>query len=66
MNVFGQQKQRPVESLINREDPGWPLVLEWIEKATNSVEILPADSLRARQAIYDIQVTTFNFSAACF
>lgn len=58
MNAFGQQKQRSVEALINKEDPGWPLVLEWIEKATNPVELLPVDSLRARQALYDIQVTT--------
>lgn len=58
MNAFGQQKHQPVEALINEEDPGWALVLEWIEKARNPVEILPADSLRARQALYDIQVTT--------
>lgn len=58
MNVFGQPERRPVEVLINKEDPGWPLVLEWIEKGTNLVEILPADSLSARQALHEIQVTT--------
>lgn len=58
MNVFGQPERRPVEALINKEDPGWPLVLEWIAKGTNLVEILPADSLNARQALHDMQVTT--------
>ncbi|MGX5855165.1 DUF2625 domain-containing protein [Dyadobacter jiangsuensis] len=58
INGFGQQKQRPVEQLINKEDPGWPLVLEWAKKAINPVEILSADSANARQALYDIQVTT--------
>ncbi len=58
LSTFGQQKLRPVEELINNEDPGWPFVLDWIKAATNRVEILSADSLKARQSLYDTQVTT--------
>ncbi len=49
---------RPVEELINKEDPAWPIVLEWREKATNKVEILPKDDKKANDALYRTQVTT--------
>jgi len=49
---------RPVEELINNKEPGWDLVQHWIDSATNHVEILPRDSLKAKNALYQIQVTT--------
>ena len=49
---------RPVKELINTDDPSWKLVQEWIDSAKNKVEILPADSLKAKEALYKTQVTT--------
>jgi hypothetical protein len=49
---------RPIEELINTTDPGWKLVKEMIDSATNKVEVLPADSMRARTALYDLQITS--------
>ena len=49
---------RPVEELINKTDPGWTLVEDWIKSAKNKVEILPVDTTRAKDALYKIQVTT--------
>ncbi|RYF99474.1 MAG: DUF2625 domain-containing protein [Chitinophagaceae bacterium] len=49
---------RPVGELINANDPGWLLVERWIKSAKNTVEVLPADSLRALDALYKTQVTT--------
>ena len=49
---------RPVEELINKTDPGWTLVTDWIKSAKNKVEILPVDTTKAKDALYKIQVTT--------
>ncbi len=49
---------RPVEELINKNEPGWTLVQGWIGKATNKVEILPCDTAKAKDALYKTQVTT--------
>jgi len=49
---------RSVEELINKSDPGWQLVKEWIDSATNKVEILPVDTVKAKDALYQTQVTT--------
>jgi len=49
---------QPVEELINKTDPGWTLVKDWIKSAKNKVEILPVDTTRAKDALYKIQVTT--------
>ncbi len=49
---------KPVEELINKTDPGWPLVEEWINAATNKVEVLPVDTVQAKDALHKIQVTT--------
>jgi len=52
------QTMRPVEELINTQDPGWPLVQKWIAAAKNKVEVLPCDTAKARAALYKTQVTT--------
>lgn len=49
---------RPIDDLINIEDPGWVIVKQWIDRAKNKVKILPADEKRAKNALYNIQVTT--------
>jgi len=56
--ILAQTKVRPVQDLINTTDPGWTLVKTWIDSAINKVEILPVDTMRAKDALYQIQVTT--------
>ncbi len=58
LTCFAQNKIRTVEELINKEEPGWILVKEWIDKAKNKVEILPTDTNKSRDALYKTQVTT--------
>jgi hypothetical protein len=56
--TIAQTKMRSIDELINKEDPGWPLVQEWIDSAKNKVEILPVDTTKAKDALYKTQVTT--------
>lgn len=59
LNTFAQtHPMRSVEELINNEDPGWPVVQEWIQHATNAVEVLAVDAEKGRDALYKTQVTT--------
>lgn len=51
-------KLRSVQELINRQDPGWVVVQEWLTHATNQVEVLPREPARAEKALYAAQVTT--------
>jgi len=51
-------KMKPIDQLINKQEPGWDLVKQWIKEAMNSVEVLPKDVLRADSALYQSQVTT--------
>lgn len=53
-----QNKMRTVDALINKDDPGWPLVKAWIDSARNKVELLPADTAKASDALFKTQVTT--------
>lgn len=50
---------KTLQELINHNEPGWPLVQQWVNEATNSVEVLPppTDDVRGK-ALLDIQVTT--------
>lgn len=54
----GQNKMKKAEELIDKADPGWPIVENWIKSAKNKVEVLPADALKAKEALYKTQVTT--------
>jgi Protein of unknown function DUF2625 len=56
--TFSQNKMRPLDQLINKTEPGWTLVQEWINKAKNKVEVLPCDTVKAKDALYKTQVTT--------
>lgn len=53
-----EQQIRPLEDLIILTDPGWPAVRTLADKARNKVELLPADTARAKEALYLTQVTT--------
>lgn len=49
---------RKIDELINKADPDWPFVKEWIDSAKNKVEILQVDKIKAKEALFRIQVTT--------
>ena len=49
---------RSLEELINVEEPGWELVLDWKKEATNKVEILKKKPAQAKKALLELQVTT--------
>lgn len=50
---------KTLQELINREDPAWPLVQQWVAEATNPVEVLPPpDDTFREKALVDSQVTT--------
>ncbi len=49
---------KKVSELINVAEPGWVLVAEWINDATNKVEILPKNEKEADNALYQTQVST--------
>ena len=58
LTTFAQNKMRAIDQLINNKEPGWTSVKEWIDKAKNKVEVLPADTNKAKDALYKTQVTT--------
>lgn len=58
LTVTSQNKMRSVDELINKIEPGWTLVKEWIDSAKNKVEILECDTTKAKDALYKTQVTT--------
>lgn len=49
---------RTLEELINKQEPGWDLVQEWMQEATNLYEVLPRDAKRAEAELLNAQVTT--------
>jgi hypothetical protein len=56
--VIAQQKMKPVEELINAKESAWPMLQKLISKAKNKVDILPCDTVKAKEALYHTQVTT--------
>lgn len=58
LTATAQNKMKKAEELIDKVDPGWTQVVEWIKTAKNKVEILPVDALKAKEVLYKIQVTT--------
>ena len=49
--------RKSLDQLVNRTEPAWPLVQDWISKAVRLVEVLPP-SERAGDALVSVQVTT--------
>ncbi|WP_027127216.1 DUF2625 domain-containing protein [Gelidibacter mesophilus] len=47
-----------ISELINNVEPGWELVSNWINDATNKIEILPKNEKQANESLYQTQVTT--------
>jgi hypothetical protein len=58
LTTLAQNKMRPLDQLINNTEPGWTLVQDWIGKAKNHVEVLPVDTVKAKDALFKTQVTT--------
>jgi hypothetical protein len=58
LTISAQTKMRTLKELINKADPGWILVKQWIDSAKNKVEILPVDTIKAKDALYKSQVTS--------
>jgi hypothetical protein len=58
LTTLAQTKMRSLNELINKADPGWAFVKEWIDSAKNKIEILPVDTAKANDALYKTQVTT--------
>lgn len=56
--VTAQNKMKSAEELIEKADPGWTIVQDWIKIAKNKVEVLPVDAVNAKEALYKTQVTT--------
>lgn len=60
LTSFAQEnKLISLEALINKTDPAWPLVKKWIDSAKNKVEVLPVDSAKAKEVLYNTQTTTY-------
>ena len=49
---------RTLEELINKEEPAWDLIQEWLQEAINSYEVLPRDDKRAETELLNAQITT--------
>ena len=60
MSGYAQNSMKPVDELINNQDPGWPIVQKWIASAKNKVEVLPVDQKRAKEALFRTQVSTYS------
>ncbi|MGI4744210.1 MAG: DUF2625 domain-containing protein [Janthinobacterium lividum] len=50
--------KRALTELINKQEPGWELVKDWIKHAKNKVQVLPKTQARADSALVAAQVTT--------
>ena len=62
--AFPQNKMRPVSELINKAEPGWPVVKQWIDSAKNKIEVIPVDTVKSKDALYKTQVTTRSIMGA--
>ncbi|SHH21666.1 Protein of unknown function DUF2625 [Chryseobacterium oranimense] len=60
LTTYGQTKMRSIDELIDNKDPGWAIVKGWINSAKNKIEILPVDTIKAKDALYKTQVTTHS------
>jgi hypothetical protein len=49
---------RTLEELIDHDDPSLPLIEEWVEDASSTVEMLPAERVPAEATLHALQVTT--------
>ncbi|MBT9392049.1 DUF2625 domain-containing protein [Hymenobacter sp. NST-14] len=50
--------KKPLSELINRQEPAWEFVSQWIREAKNKVEVLPRQPAQANSSLLAAQVTT--------
>jgi len=55
--VTGQQL-RPLGELIDPFEAGWKMIMQWSAAATNKIQVLPKDNLKADDALYESQLST--------
>lgn len=64
LNCWGSYSQaipmRSLEQLINKDEPGWDLIQQWMKEAKNKIEVLPKDTARANTKLLQVQVTTHS------
>ena len=58
MSPQNAPSRRPLQDLINRQDPAWPIVQGWISQAKIDVQVLPADLQEREKELLSAQVTT--------
>lgn len=49
---------RSLDQLLEKDDPAWPLVQQWIRAATNKIEVLPASDANRSDALVATQAPT--------
>jgi hypothetical protein len=54
----GETNLRSIAALINKEEPAWPMIQEWIDAAKNHVEVLACTPEKGNEELYKVQVTT--------
>lgn len=55
---------RTLKELIDTENPGWTVLEEWIDLASNKVDVLTCSVEDAENALIDTQVTTHSLMGA--
>lgn len=63
-SLYQKSGMRTLEELVNTDDPGWPIINEWISMAKNKVDVLPCDLQRAQSSLVNMQVTTRSLMGA--
>jgi len=63
INAFAQIKMRSADELLS-DTTGWTAFLDMTKNAKNKIEILPSDRVKAKEVLYQLQVTTHSYLGA--
>lgn len=55
---------KQLNDLINKEEPGWDIVQEWLKNAINHYEILPKNTQRSEKELVKSQISTRSLMGA--
>ncbi|PJJ66733.1 uncharacterized protein DUF2625 [Chryseobacterium geocarposphaerae] len=55
---FAQTKMKDLKDLINKNEDAITLIQTWKKSARNKVQILEKDSLKSKEALFNIQIST--------
>jgi len=56
--ALAQSNMKELKDLINKNEDAITLIQEWKENAKNKVQILENDSLKSKEALFHLQVST--------